>query len=196
MIDKPANGSDYNGMPFGLAVTSGIPATTVSPVAVSLRRQNTPEIIIRASHILFTLAEGEKLGWNTAGVPNDAQAASYYNEAIKVSMEQFGVYTSSAYADYIAQPLVAYTPGEAIKKISEQRWVALYLNGYEAWMEWRRTGYPVLSPGPAPMSVSGQIPRRQAYTPDENNLNKANYDAVVADQGPDRVDTRIYIDPQ
>jgi hypothetical protein len=193
--DKPTNGNaNYVGMPYGLAVTSGIANNSVSYIGSTLRRQNAPEVIISAAHVLFSLAEGEKLGWNTAGISNDAQAAIYYNDGIKVSMEQFSSYTVAAHATYIAQPAVAYTPADAIKKISQQRWAALYLNGYESWNEWRRTGFPVLNPGPAPLSIGGQIPRRQGYPVSERDLNLANYNAVVADQGADAVATKMYID--
>lgn len=193
--DKPTDGNaNYKGMPFGLAVTSGIANNSVSYIGSSLRKQNSTEVIVSSAHVLFTLAEGEKLGWNAAGTPNEAQAALYYNDGIKVSMEQFTVYTPAVYSAYIAQPAVAYDAVNAVKKISEQRWVALYLNGYEAWNEWRRTGFPVLSPGPAPLSVDGQIPRRQAYTTSERDLNLANYTSVVASQGPDLANTRIWID--
>lgn len=193
--DKPRDGNaEYVGMPYGLAVTTGIPNTSVSFIGSKLRTQDAPEYILSAAHVLFTLAEGEKLGWNAAGTPNDAAAAQYYYDGIKASMQQYGVYTDAAYAAYIAQPEVAYTPADAIKKISYQRWIALYLNGYEAWFEWRRTGFPILSPGPAPLSVDGQIPRRQAYATQERDLNLENYNAVVASQGPDQVNTRIWID--
>jgi hypothetical protein len=193
--DKPTDGNaNYVGMPYGLAVTSGIANNSVSYIGSTLRRQNSPEVIISAAHVLFTLAEGEKLGWNTAGAPDDAQAALYYYDGIKVSMEQFNSYSATAYATYIAEPGVAYVPADAIKKISEQRWAALYLNGYEAWNEWRRTGFPALTPGPSPLSIGGQIPRRQAYPISERDLNLANYNAALSDQGPDQVATRMYID--
>jgi hypothetical protein len=193
--DKPTDGNaKYVGMPYGLAVTSGIANNSVSYIGSSLRKQNSPETILSAAHVLFTLAEGEKLGWNTAGASSDVQAETFYKEGIKVSMEQFESYAAGTYATYIAQPNVAYTPADAIKKISEQRWVSLYLNGYEAWNEWRRTGFPVLTPGPAPLSIGGQIPRRQAYPTTERDLNLANYNAVVTDQGPDVVATKMYID--
>ncbi|RYF96350.1 MAG: SusD/RagB family nutrient-binding outer membrane lipoprotein, partial [Chitinophagaceae bacterium] len=195
--DKPTDGNaNYVGMPFGLASTSGIANNSVSYVGINLRKQNSVERVLSSAHVLFTLAEGEKLGWNAGNAPDDAQAALYYNDGIKVSMEEFGAYDATAYAAYIAQPTVAYAPADAIRLISEQRWTALYLNGYEAWAEWRRTGFPVLSPGPSPLSVGGQIPRRQAYQVAERDLNLTNYNAVIADQGPDEVATRMYIDPQ
>ena len=193
--DKPRDGNaEYVGMPYGLAVTSGIANTSVSFIGAKLRAQNAPSYIISAAHVLFTLAEGEKRGWNAAGAPNEVAAAQFYNEGIKASMQQYGVYTDAAFAAYIAQPEVAYTAADAIRKISYQRWIALYLNGYEAWFEWRRTGFPTLTPGPSPLSVDAQIPRRQAYSTQERDLNLTNYNAVVAAQGPDQVNTRIWID--
>ena len=193
--DKPTNGNvNYVGMPYGLAVTSGIPNTSISYVGTNLRKQNSPEYILSAAHVLFSLAEAEKLGWNTGGAPNDVQAAIYYNDGIKVSMEQYGVYTATAHANYIAQADIAYTSTDAIKKISYQRWTALYLNGIEAWAEWRRTGFPTLSPGPAPYNPGGQIPRRQAYPVQERDLNLTNYNEVIARQGPDDLNTKMWID--
>lgn len=191
--DKPQDGNaNYVGMPYGLAVTTGIPNNSVSFIGTNLRKQNSPEFTLSAAHVLFTLAEGEKLGWNAAGAANDVAAAQYYLDGIKVSLEQYGV--SSGYAAYVAQPEIVYSPVNAIKQISYQRWIALYLNGYEAWNEWRRTGFPVLDPGPAPYTTDGQIPRRQGYTTLERDLNKTNYDAVIASQGPDAVNTKIWID--
>jgi hypothetical protein len=193
--DKPTNGNaNYIGMPYGLAVTSGIPNTSISYIGIALRRQNSAEYILSAAHVLFSLAEGEKLGWNAGNAANDAQATTYYNEGIKVSMEQYGVYTVTAHATYIAQPDVAYTPADAIKKISYQRWVALYLSGVEAWAEWRRTGFPTLSPGPAPYTPDGQIPRRQAYPVQERDLNLTNYNEVIARQGADILATKMWLD--
>lgn len=191
--DKPQDGNaNYVGMPYGLAVTTGIGNTSVSFIGTNLRKQNSPEFILTAAHVLFTLAEGEKLGWNAANAPNDVAAAQFYLDGIKVSMEQYGV--ASGYATFVAQPAIVYSPVDAIKQISYQRWVALYLNGYEAWAEWRRTGFPTLHPGPAPYSLDGQIPRRQGYTTLERDLNLTNYNAVLGSQGPDAVNTKIWID--
>jgi len=38
------------------------------------------------------------------------------------------------------------------------------------------------------------IPRRQCYTTSEKDLNLDNYNAVVASQGPDKLDTRVWWD--
>jgi len=195
LADKPTDGNaNYVGMPFGLASTTGIANNSISYIGSDLRAQDAPEVIISAPHVLFTLAEGEARGWNAAGAPDHVAAAQYYIEGIRESMKQFGTYDAGSFATYIAQPEVAYTPADAIEKISYQRWIALYLNGYEAWMEWRRTGFPILDPGPSPLSIDGEIPRRQAYTTLERDLNLENYNSVLQSQGPDEVNTRIWID--
>lgn len=196
IADLPLNGnSNYVGMPYGLISTSGIPNNSVSFVGSGLREQDSPAPIIIASQVLLALAEGEARGWNASGTPDHAAAEDYYLQGIEESMKMFGVYNTGDFNSYVAQPEVAYTAADAIEKISIQRWIALYLNGYEAWAEWRRTGYPELDPGPAPLSIDQQIPRRQAYTTSERDLNLENYNAVVSDQGPDEVNTRTYLDP-
>jgi hypothetical protein len=195
--DKPTNGNaNYVGMPYGLAVTTGIPNNSVSYIGTNLRKQNSPENILVAAHVLFSMAEAEKLGWNAGNAPNDVKAAEYYLKGIEQSMRQYGVYTDLDFATYTAQVGVAYVPADAIKLISEQRWIALYLNGFEAWNEWKRTGFPVLSPGPAPLNNGGQIPRRQGYTTAERDLNSANYQSVLSTQGPDELSTRMWWDKQ
>ncbi len=81
-------------------------------------------------------------------------------------------------AAYLAQPAIIYTPADGIKQIAYQRWVHLYMNGYEAWAEWRRTGYPILMPAPNNSNIP--IPRRQAYPANEQNINATNYQAAIA----------------
>ncbi|HMR91283.1 MAG TPA: SusD/RagB family nutrient-binding outer membrane lipoprotein [Chitinophagaceae bacterium] len=192
--NKPEDGNaEYVGMPYGLDITSGIPNNSVSYIGSILRKQNSPECILSAAHVLFTLAEGEKRGWNASNSPNDAAAEQYYLDGIKASMEQYGI-VPNQYGAYLLQSEVEYSSEEAIEKIAYQRWIALYLNGYEAWMEWRRTGLPNLHPGPAPTTPDGEIPRRQGYTLLERDLNLANYNQVLQSQGPDELNTKVWID--
>ena len=65
----------------------------------------------------------------------------------------------------------------------------------EAWSEWRRTGFPALSPAPDAVNASKRIPRRYAYPLAEPNLNAANYTAAVARlAGGDTHDGRVWWD--
>ena len=126
--------------------------------------------------ILFMEPEAAKIGYTAGG---DVEAATKYLAAIKASFQQNGVYSDAAYAAYIAKPNVAYTPADAIKKIITEKWVHGYLNSWEVWADWRRTGFPVLTPA-ADATDSRGIPLRIGYPSAESALNKANYTEAVA----------------
>ncbi len=81
---------------------------------------------------------------------------------------------------------------QKLNRIHTQKWINFYMNnGYEAWTEWRRTGYPMLTPAIDPLSANGQIPRRQCYPTTEKDLNSAHYATVLTSQGPDELSTRM-----
>jgi hypothetical protein len=98
-------------------------------------------------------------------------AESFYNEGIRLSMDQWGV--SSEYATYVANETLVpetYTdpadlntynatlsnltvkwdesalPEEKQERILIQKWIANYHLGNEAWADYRRTGFPKLMP--------------------------------------------------
>jgi hypothetical protein len=155
-----------------------------------LAQQNSPVNIVTYSQILFAQAEAAKLGWTTGN------AKTLYEAAIKASMQQWmgSAYTDAAYTTYIAQADVAYADATALEKIGNQRWVALFAQGQEAWNNWRRTGYPILKPAATTLNGGTEIPRRLAYPVTETTLNATNYAAVVARQGPDTQYTRVWWD--
>lgn len=194
--DKTGTGT-YVGMPYGLTSPVGYSAGTVTnPGNISLigsafRQQNSKTAITTYAQLQFAQAEAAHLGWIAGG---EAAAATYYLAGIKASLEQFGV--GAGYATYIAQPGVVYSAVNAVEVIQTQKWIASYLgNGYEAWAEWRRTGYPVLTPAPDAAPVSGgQIPRRQAYPTTERDLNTENYNTVIGRQGADELTTKTWVE--
>lgn len=195
----PTSTGTYVGMPYGLkqadagAYNPGAPGKpgNISLIGKAFRSQNSPVRIFTYPEVLLSIAEAYKLGW-ISGAPDDAMAATNYTNAINASFALNGV---TAPAGYFTQVGVAYNPTDAVKLIITQKWIANYM-GYavEAWSDWRRTGFPVLSPSPFPQNKSGQIPRRQAYTTDEASLNNANYQAVIASQGPDELSTPVWWD--
>jgi hypothetical protein len=83
-----------------------------------------------------------------------------------------------------------------MEQIMLQKWIAGFLgNGWETWAEYRRTGLPkLLDPVPGSLSPGQMIPRRQQYPQTELDQNKANYNTVIARQGPDALNTRVYWD--
>lgn len=194
----PTSAGTYVGMPYGLTqslASAYLPGNVESPGNVSLigrafRSQNSPVRIFTYPEVLFTKAEAYKLGWIT-GAPDDAQAAASYLAGINASMALNGV---TVPATYLTQTGVAYNSATAVQQIITQKWIANYMGyGYEAWSDYRRTGFPTLSPSAYPLNIGGQIPVRQAYSVDEPSLNKDNYAAVVASQGPDELNTPIWL---
>ena len=59
-----------------------------------------------------------------------------------------------------------------------------YLHCWEVWNDWRRTGFPVLTPAVDAVDARG-IPYRIGYPANESTLNGANYTAAVGLLGTD-----------
>ncbi len=174
----------YIGMPYGLSEANAgdIEAEDVSFMGNALRNQNTPAHIFTSAQVAFILAEGRLRGWIDSA-PMTAQ--EYYEAGIEASLDQYGVggVGGAGFAAYITNSEVAYDAGRALEQIITQKWLAIFPNGYEAWAEWRRTGFPDLAPGDNALTPNGEIPTRQAYGTAEANANSANHQAALTNQG-------------
>lgn len=71
------------------------------------------------------------------------------------------------------------TDEQKLEQIINQKMVSLFPNEYEAWAEYRRTGYPRILVGDDGDALKGQIPRRLGYPTEEATLNGDNYTAAV-----------------
>lgn len=163
----------YKGLTFGTTV--GLPNTTgVSVLGTDIYAQAAPVHLVTYAQVLFAMAEAAKRGWIPGG---DVTAKTNYDLAISQSIQQW-TGSSSTVATFMTQPGIPYVAGTAIQQISMQRYVHLFMHGYEAWAEWRRTGYPnnLVSPGGA------AVPLRHSYPPNEVFNNGANYDEAVQRQ--------------
>lgn len=143
------------------------------------------------SEIQFLLAEAVE-----RGVAVNGTAAEYYTNAVKASMEDWGVSASDA-DNYLAQTNVAYATAEGSwqQKIGEQAWYALYNRGFEGWTSTRRLNFPALvPPSNADAAAEGKIPSRMAYPIREQTLNAANYNAAASSIGGDKLSTKIFWD--
>ncbi|HRV84686.1 MAG TPA: SusD/RagB family nutrient-binding outer membrane lipoprotein [Saprospiraceae bacterium] len=190
----PAKASGlYVGMPYGLTQDEAgdIPNNDVSFVGSTVRQKTTPTYVLTYSQILFSFAEAAHRGWISGG---EAAAEQFYLDAIKANLEQWGAYSDDDYTAFIAQDEVKYDVNIAMERIMTQKWVSLYLNGYEAWSEWRRTGLPALSPPALVIHPTKAIPVRYGYPTSERDLNGENYDAVVAKLGKDDIDVPVWWD--
>ncbi|CAL2085618.1 SusD/RagB family nutrient-binding outer membrane lipoprotein [Tenacibaculum sp. 190524A02b] len=168
---KPAAGGGIVGMPYGLNDND---ATTLKPNCSrpndAVREATTPFHIITYSEVQFLLAEAYQRGI-AAG---DAQTA--YNNAVTASMNQWDITDTAAINTYLAAN--AYDAGNWKMSIGTQKWIALYMNGFEAWNEWRRLDFPVLTPAPA--GIISTIPVKLPYPLSETTGNATNLGQVTS----------------
>jgi hypothetical protein len=184
----------YAGLVYGLAgneVNTGVyQKKNVSMLGTGMRQPITPVYLVTYAQALFAKAEAAKMGWIPGG---DTEAEVNYNLAIDQSVRQWNANSTTGLATMMATAEVKYSAARGLEQIGKQRWVHLFLNGYEAWAEWRRTGYPALTP---PTNNNGrQIPRREAYpTQEEQNNGQHFTEAVNRLGGTNDLNGRVWWD--
>ena len=188
---KP-DGSTLIGVPYGLVREDAIAFTDANPtwsliLNDDFRAENSEFFILTYADVLLARAEAANIGW-TGGT-----AETFYQDAIEASWEQWGVFDQSDYDAYILNPAInlTQTAGDA-QKIATQRWITFYPNGPQGWSEWRRTGFPALTPTPAAVNGSGEIPVRIIFPDAEYTLNGTNIAAAVTRMGADTDQTRVW----
>ncbi len=171
----PADGGNYKGVPNGLAASdaNALGLSKTSTVGSYFVAATAPGVIMPYSELLFIKAELAFKGITIAGT-----AEANYENAIKAS---FGQYALVADATYLTtNKLMSGDAG--YYQIMEQKWIALYGQGVEAWTEYRRTGIPALSP-PLLNTNGNVIPTRLPYPTSEESLNFDNYTSALTSQG-------------
>ncbi|RUT71248.1 SusD/RagB family nutrient-binding outer membrane lipoprotein [Flavobacterium cupreum] len=169
------------------------------PNTSTVLRLDAPTLIMSFAEVKFILAEAAVRGWNVGGT-----AQQHYENGVKAAMEVLTIFgdkvpavTPAEYNTYITTyPFKsAGTDAQKIEQIITQKWIVLLFNGFEAFSEYRRTGYPVLVPVNDPTGeTKGTIPRRLIYDQSELITNEANYKAAIQRQGLDLMTTRIWWD--
>jgi len=131
---EPAlNSGEYVGLPLG-TLGQNTPDLSIRGMA-EFGALDSPTRIMRYAEVLFILAESDLNGWDVGMTAQEA-----YEAAIQASFEEIGLTMPGS---YLNQPLVDWNGGTPQRElIGDQKWIALYLDGNQAWAEIRRTGYP------------------------------------------------------
>lgn len=168
-----------------------------------------PCVLVGYPELCFSIAEGINRGWATGS------AATWYNNGINASLSSYGLTEGQTYTignvtgatlgtvtikiqDFLNNANVVYKGDNAdgLKQILQQKYVAFFENsGWEAFYNWRRTGFPVFANNGSGINPAGVIPVRWQYPIDEQNNNNANYTAAVASQygGTDDVNKLMWL---
>lgn len=151
-----------------------------------------PMFMVTASQTNLLLAEARFRGWISQGT-----AAQYFSDGITANMDQMATFDATcavATADrdaYVAaNPL---TTGKELEQINTQYWISSFLNGQEAYANFRRSGFPNLQPNPYPGREVSWI-NRLTYPNSEISVNGENVQAAISKQGPDNLDTKVWWD--
>lgn len=154
-----------------------------------------PEIIMTVAESYFLQAEAAIKGFGGG----DAQ--ELFAMGIEAAMQLWGVSGGDigAYLNNSDLAMLNGSEEENLEKIAIQRWIAAYTDGFEAWAVVRDTGYPAsLAAGVndsdifAFGDINGAYPMRMQYGNAVKSENAINYEAAVADQGPDKQDVKLW----
>ncbi|EAZ79382.1 SusD/RagB family nutrient-binding outer membrane lipoprotein [Algoriphagus machipongonensis] len=155
-------------------------------------KNTAPNFLVTASQNNLLLAEARQRGWITTG-----DVESYYNAGVRAHMEQLGFVdeNSAIPSDEIDAYLAAnpFDASKALEQINTQYWVSSFLNGPEAFANFRRSGFPVLDSNPFPGKEVDFI-NRLTYPNSEISVNSENVNAAISTQGPDNLATKVWWD--
>ncbi|MBT34583.1 MAG: SusD/RagB family nutrient-binding outer membrane lipoprotein [Thalassobius sp.] len=191
-----------SGMPNGL-IGGSAPENYGSysePNPNTLLNYESPFLVITNAETNLLLAEAAVKGWSSTISAEDA-----YENAVSASMRNWSLYDASAgyISDskinaYLAQnPFSTGTTEEKLEQINTQYWVSLFPDETEIYSNWRRSGYPLLTPVSVPGNITnGTIPRRLIYPPDEETLNATNWAEAVNRIGGNDFTARVWWDAE
>lgn len=167
--------------------------STHSHVAAQVEAATAPGVLLDFAEVQFLLAEAAA---RTFSVGDTAE--NFYNTGIAASIENWGG-TLGDVITYLSQPSVDYptalaassatTPWKEV--IGNQKWLALYNRGFEAWTSVRLLDFPVMA---TPAEAVSGFPNRYTYPIIEQTLNGANWDAASTAIGGDLPETKLFWD--
>ncbi len=166
-----------NGLPDAIATTYLSTASTIGNYFV---QASSPSFIMTYSELQLTLAE--------AAFDKDitGSADDFFKRGIDASFAQYALTTPTDYIKNLGTI--------SKEKIMDQKWIALFGQGVDAWTEFRRTGFPKL-PVKDPRAIfenDGVVPTRLPYPTTEYSLNKAKLDEGVKMNGTDNMKTKLW----
>jgi hypothetical protein len=180
----------YIGMPYGVpssslnsAIRNASPSWYSSAPPVMLNKDFAVPLMTYAEYC-FIISE----------IKNFDKA--WYEKGIQASMEHWSDLAGGAITQPEIDAYIAFVNGTVnAETVATQKYIHLYLQGTEAWAEYRRTGYPktILKPGEisydkagtlipftALSETKGDLPARVKYPTNESTLNPDGFTAAVA----------------
>ncbi|MEX2235878.1 MAG: SusD/RagB family nutrient-binding outer membrane lipoprotein [Cyclobacteriaceae bacterium] len=177
------NGLDGAGLDAYLGVQNAIANEIFTQVNMKLVDDSDPYPLMNYAEVEFLLAEAAERGVGTVTNP-----AAHYNAGVKAAMQMYTPFdpTLTVSDAAVNAYLATYPYGSGgvsgsesnLEQIGKQMWASKFFNWWEAWSDWRRTGYPILTPTNFSGSASpGTIPTKLRIPARELAVNEDNYQA-------------------
>ena len=194
------NGYDLSSGSTNIVNSPGYPGGTGTGTdATPTGKYSRPSIAVYASRdipvFVLTYAESELMLAEAAArgfSVGAGTAAIHYRNAVSAGIQSLNAYKSDAITATAADTYAALHPldvsslDNSLAMINTQYWATtgILFNFGESWINWKRSGYPVLTPVNYQGNFSGgQIPRREPYPTGESTSNPAGYASGVASLG-------------
>lgn len=188
---RPFSNSDsgeFNGLLNGIDASQTSIALADYSLAGTAFREDTSTLdanFITAWEVQLALAEAAAKNIITA----DAQ--QLYNNGVTLAFEYWN---TELPANYLTGPAAYDAIGSnPIEQIITQKWIANIINGYEGWVEFRRTGWPELKTISASLN-DDLIPVRMPYPAEEEALNAENYNVAASATNGNSINAPVWWD--
>jgi hypothetical protein len=163
----------FNGLLNGINSSTTSVALSNFSLAGTVFREDTSTLdanFLTAWEVQFALAEAAQKGLITA------TAQTLYENGVTLAFQYWNTPLPATYLTGTAA--FNATTSTPLKQILTQKWIANIINGYEGWVEYRRTGFPELKTISASLN-NNLIPVRMPYPAEEEALNGQNYNVAA-----------------
>ena len=188
--DPDQAGNQFIGFPYGLPGGEAqqlFTSESFSRPGLGIRQSDSPAIMMLYDEVLFIKAEAALR--SDMNVPNISQSGQQlYRDAIRASMNRWGVTDASAISDFLSQVEMP-TASNYRQVLGTQKWVAQYLQGMQGWSTWRRMDFEGVFQVPPPETAGDPNPGqnlfgcdiavRMSYPNDEATLNEENLNSAI-----------------
>lgn len=164
--------------------------------------QNAPSYgLLNYDELYFLFAEAGARGWLSI---DEKSVKDLYLEGVRQSILQWQVGfegavdylmpTAQIISDFIKYLDNDFDYNKMLEKILTQKYVATFWVGIESWVDYRRTGYPILKTNGRTAQNDGILPTRMRYPATEAFQNAKHYSDAVAGwlKGTDNMQTDVW----
>jgi hypothetical protein len=177
---------EFNGLLNGIDASQTSIALADYSLAGAAFREDTSTLdanFITAWEVHFALAEA------AAKSIINADAQALYENGVGLAFEYWNTELPE---DYLNGPAAYNAFGSnPIEQIITQKWIANVINGYEGWIEYRRTGFPELRTISASLN-NDLIPVRLPYPAEEEALNFENYSVAASATNDNSINVPVW----